>query len=91
MWGRTVAAPPHTLPPYQPPTLVMVQQPLPLPTYSNPGFIQPPSYMSIPTQAPIWWDPYAGPSSYQRDFPVLPSLDGADMNGCQSPPFRKRK
>lgn len=75
MWGRTVAAPPHTLPPYQPPTLVMVQQPLPLPTYSNPGFIQPPSYMSMPSPAPIWWDPYAGPSSYQREFPVLPSLE----------------
>lgn len=97
MWGRSSQAPPQsipppfTVPPCRRPTLVMVQPPLPMPTFSNPAFVQH-SYMLPPIQTPgpIWWDQYPGPSSYQQEYPILSPPDN-EMSGYQSPPFRKRK
>lgn len=97
MWRRANHAPPphcyahHTVPSCRPPpALVMVQPPLPLPSYGA-GFVQPPPYLlpPLPAPTPVWWDHYPGPS-YQNEFPMLSSPE-AELNGYQSSPFRKRK
>ncbi|KAF2899936.1 hypothetical protein ILUMI_06253 [Ignelater luminosus] len=78
------------MPSYRPPTLVMVQPPLPLPTYTGPNFVQPSFVLPpMPASTSVWWDHYAGPSG-QQDFVMLPSPE-SERNGYQSPPFRKRK
>lgn len=96
MWGRAHQTPPqsmlpisHTVPSCRPPTLVMVQPPLPLPAYGA-GFMQPPYVLPpLPAATPVWWDHYPGPS-YQQEFPML-SPPESEIHGYQSPPFRKRK
>lgn len=95
MWGRPSQPPPqsipsYSLPPCRRPTLVMVQPPIPLPSYSNPSYVQHPYMLQqVQTPQPIWWDHYPGPS-YQQELPVT-SPPESGLCGYQSPHFRKRK
>lgn len=97
MWGRSPMVPPqsvppysHTVPPCHPATFVMVQPPLPIPTYGpTMATVQPPYMLQpLPAPVPMWWENYPGPS-YQQEFPML-SPPESQMNGYQTF-FRKQK